>query len=130
MTPGQRAALIAAAKRKAVPVASCVQASLRPDHLFADVPPEDLEGLLMALVVVLAEAADPHALQAVVSVSDDDGRPDLSRRDVMLRKAHTEVVLLVRKGQPVPARLRMLDREYRRVVKERRDLEEAPGVAA
>lgn len=113
MTPAVRAALIARAKAKAIPVASCVAASLRPDHLFADVAPEDLEGILKALVVILAEAADPGVLRAVVSVSDDDGRPDLSRHQARLRKAHTEVVQLRKARKPVPERLRVLDNAYR-----------------
>lgn len=71
MTPATRARLIAAAKRKAVPVASCVAASVRPDHLFADVAPEDLTPLLMALIVVLAEGADPVRLREACRAGDD-----------------------------------------------------------
>ena len=110
MTRAQRAYAIRWAKSLATPVVSCVQARLSPAHLLDRCSREDLA----ALVIVLAEAVDPGVLRAVVTSGDDDGRPDLSRRDVMLRKAHTEVVLLVRRGMPVPARLRMLDREYRR----------------
>jgi len=75
LTPADRAALIARAKAKAIPVASCVAASLRPDHLFADVAPEDLEGILKALVIILAEACDPVRLREVVSARDDGTAP-------------------------------------------------------
>lgn len=71
MDRSRRTALIAAAKRKAVPVASCVAASIRPDHLFADVDPEDLTPLLMALVIVLAEGADPVRLREACRAGDD-----------------------------------------------------------
>lgn len=67
----RRLALIAAAKRKAIPIASCVAASKRPDHLFADVAPEDFTDLLAALVVVLAEGSDPVRLREVCQVGDD-----------------------------------------------------------
>lgn len=110
MNAATRAALIAAAKARATAVVSCVQARLSPHHVLDTCSRDDL----VALVAVLAEAVDPIVLRAVVSVRDDDGRPDLDRRDAMLRKAHTEVVLLVRRGQAVPDRLRNLDREYRR----------------
>jgi len=110
VTRAQRAYAIHWAKSLATPVVSCVQARLSPAHLLDRCSRDDLA----ALVIVLAEAADPGVLRAVVTSGDDDGRPDLSRRDVALRKAHTEVVLLVRQKLPVPERLRMLDREYRR----------------
>lgn len=71
MTPDQRADLIARAKLKAVPVASCVAASIRFDHLLADVDPEDLEGLLKALVVVLAEGCDPVRLREACRAGGD-----------------------------------------------------------
>lgn len=71
MTPARRTALIAAAKAKAVPVASCVAASIRPDHLLADVDTEDLTDLLKALVIVLAEGADPVRLREACRAGDD-----------------------------------------------------------
>ena len=108
MTPAQRAYAISWAKSLATPVVSCVQARLSPAHLLGRCARVDLE----ALVVILAEAADPAVLRAVVTVRDD-GRPDLSRRDAMLRKAHTEVVQLRKKRLPVPVRLRRLDNAYR-----------------
>lgn len=71
VTPADRAAFLARAKLKAGPIASCVAASIRPDHLFADVAPEDLTPLLMALVVVLAEGADPVRLREACRAGDD-----------------------------------------------------------
>jgi hypothetical protein len=111
----ERAGLIAAAKRKAIPVASCVAASLRPDHLFADVAPEDLEGLLKALVVVLAAAADPVTLRAVVA-TPDDGHPDPASRD--LKAAHAECNRLRKAGLPIPTRVRLLEAQYQRQVRQ------------
>jgi hypothetical protein len=67
----RRAALIARAKLKAGPIASCVAASIRPDHLLADVDPEDLTDLLKALVVVLAEGADPVRLRDACAAGSD-----------------------------------------------------------
>jgi len=71
MTPQQRAALIARAKSLAIPVASCVAARLRPDHLLRDASRDELA----ALVIVLAEAADPVVLREVVKAQDDGARP-------------------------------------------------------
>ena len=109
MNAAVRASLIAAAKARATAVASCVQARLSPRHILDGCSRDDLA----ALVIVLAEAADPAVLRAVVSVSDDDGRPDLARHQAKLRKAHTEVVQLRKARQPVPDSLRVLDNAYR-----------------
>jgi hypothetical protein len=107
---GRRTSLIAGAKAIAGPFAACVQARLRPDH--------HLEGLsrdeLVALAVVLAEAADPAVLRAIAG-SADDGRSVLDRRDVMLRTAHTQAQAYRRRhGTEPPARLAILEREYYR----------------
>lgn len=67
MTPADRAVLIATAKRLAIPVASCVAASIRPDHLLSARSRDEL----MALVIVLAEAAHPVRLREVVQAGDD-----------------------------------------------------------
>ena len=102
MTPAQRAANITRAKALAIPVQSCVAARLRPDHLFAGVRTKDeLTGLLKALVIVLAEAADPVTLRAVVAEADD-GRPEGADRMTMLRKAHTECADLKYAGRRYP----------------------------
>lgn len=129
MTPAQRNALIARAKRLAIPVTSCVAASLRPDHLLA----ARTRAELLALVVVLAEAADPVKLKAVTEAPGDTGLPPMSRED-MLRAAHAEYSRLLRAGEPVPARLRLLNSEYRRGNKLRRteagDEQQRQGEAA
>jgi hypothetical protein len=117
VTPAERAALIARAKQLAIAVTSCVAARLRPDHLLRDASWEELA----ALVVVLAEAADPAVLRAVVSVSDDDGRPDLTRHQAKLREAHSQAVQLRKARKPVPGPLRVLDNAYRLEQKKARE---------
>ena len=112
MNSAARAALIAWAKRKAVPVASCVQASLPPSHLIGDASRDQLA----ALVIVLAEAADPGKLREVTEAADD-GFPDRAARRERLRKAHQEARKLRVAGEPVPASLVILDREYERLRK-------------
>ena len=115
MTPRERASLVAWAKRKAVPVASCVQASLTPSHLIGDASRDQLA----ALVIVLAEAIDPGKLQEVTEAADD-GLPDRGARRERLRKAHQEARKLRLAGEPVPASLAILDREYERLRKRER----------
>ena len=110
MTPDARAALIAAAKRKAIPVASCVAARISPDHL--KLREMGVDGLL-ALVLVLAAAADPVALRAVVG-TPDDGYPDAAERN--LRAAHAECNRLRAAGEVIPTRVRLLEAEYQRSV--------------
>lgn len=110
---------IARAKRLATPVTSCVAARIRPDHLIGDATWEEL----YALVVVLAEAADPVALRAVVSATEDS--PDVTDRDVLLMKAHAHAVALRKEGLPVPLRVRVLDSEYRSRRKELREVADA-----
>src|ERR1700748_3018938 len=104
-----RAALIAAAKARATAVVSCVQARLSPSHILDGCAEADLR----ALVIVLAEAADPAVLRAVVEARDDDGRPDMTRHQAKLREAHSQVVQLRKARQPVPEQLRVLDNAYR-----------------
>src|ERR1700748_1211150 len=104
-----RAALIAAAKARATAVVSCVQARLSPSHILDGCTQADLR----ALVIVLAEAADPGVLRAVVEVRDDDGRPDMTRYQAKLREAHSQVVQLRKARQHVPEQLRVLDNAYR-----------------
>ena len=115
MTPAQRAALIVRAKRLAVPVVSCVRAGLRHDHLTGDLSRDHLQ----ALVVVLAECADPARLKAVTEAPGDTGMPQLSREDV-LRRAHAEYQRLQRDGTGIPHRVRLLESEYRSGNKQRR----------
>lgn len=73
MNPRHRIALIAAAKSAAVPVASCVAARVPPDHLLEGRSWEELA----ALVIVLAEAADPVRLRAITE-EPEDGRQHVS----------------------------------------------------
>jgi hypothetical protein len=98
--------LLAWAKSRALPVTSCVTARLRPDHLIGEASREEL----LALVVVLAEAADPVKLRAVVTATDEG--PHLTDRDWQLRAAHTEATRLRRANLRVPAALQRLEREY------------------
>ncbi len=114
MTPRQRAQLIAAAKNIAVPVHSCVAANLRPDHLLAARTREEL----MAVVIVLAEAADPVRLRAVTLAPGDEGMPVIDRV-AALRAGHSEYVRLHRAGSEVPLRVRLAEREYRQENKRR-----------
>jgi hypothetical protein len=121
MTPAEsfhRAALIAGAKSRAVPVASCVTAGLRPDHLLNERTWEELA----ALVIVLAAAADHQKLADIVA-APDDGKPLPGARERALRKAHAEVTRYRSRGMPVPQRLLVLEREYQR-------LHPRPGTAA
>jgi hypothetical protein len=106
VTPAERTALIARAKALAIPVASCVAACVRPDHLIGDASRDELA----ALVIVLAEAADPVALKAVVDASGDSA--PVTDRD--LRVAHARAVALRKAGKTVPFQVRVLDGEYHR----------------
>ena len=109
MTRAERTALIVRAKKIATPVVSCVRAGIRYDHLTANL---SLEGLL-ALVTVLAESASPERLKAVTDAPGDQGMPLVTRQD-MLKAVHAEYSRLIRAGQPVPGRIRILNSEYRR----------------
>ena len=109
MNAAVRASLVATAKARATAVVSCVQARLSPAHVLDKCSAADLR----ALVVVLAEAADPAVLRAVVGVRDDDGRPDLTRHQAKLREAHSQVVQLRKAREFVPESLRVLDSAYR-----------------
>jgi hypothetical protein len=102
-----RDALIARAKSLAVPVASCVAARISPAHLIGEATRDELA----ALVVVLAEAADPVALRMITSATEDG--PDFTDEDVRLRKAHAHAKALRDAGYPVPAHVLRLDRQYR-----------------
>lgn len=115
LTHAERTDLITRAKAIAVPVASCVAASLRPDHLLAGCS----RGELAALVIVLAEAADPARLHAVAE-AEDDASPVIGLAEVRLRKAHAEFQRHRVAGITVPASLARLEREYQRISKRRR----------
>lgn len=109
MNAATRATLIAAAKARATAVVSCVQARLSPSHILDGCTEADLR----ALVIVLAEAADPGVLRVVVDVRDDDGRPDMTRYQAKLREAHSQVVQLRNAKKYVPDHLRVLDNAYK-----------------
>lgn len=112
MNAADRAALIARAKQVAIPVASCVAARVRLDHLrLREMGQDGLE----ALVLVLAAAADPVALRAVVA-EPDDGYPDARARS--LKAGHAEHNRLRTAGQVVPTRVRLLEAEYQRSVRD------------
>lgn len=107
MTPAYRASLIARAKRAAEPVARSVAGGLPVDWLIGDMDREQL----LALVLVLADAADPARLRAVVRAEDDDA-PGVTDADLKLRAAHAEAVRLRKAKRPVPFQVRVLDTAY------------------
>jgi hypothetical protein len=123
VTPSARAALITRAKALSIPVASCVAASLRPDHLLSGCTWDELA----ALVVVLAESADPVRLRAVAEAADD-GLPARGQRAFTLRRAHADFEALRLVGGPVPERLRVLEREYQRDAARRKRAAASGGV--
>jgi len=106
LPPRTRASLITWAKRKAVPVTSCVNAGICPEHL--------LEGAsefeLAALVIVLAAAADPVRLREVLA-AEDDGTPAAVAEEA-LKWAHAEVRRLRDGKKPIPAALARLEHRY------------------
>ena len=110
----ERAALIARAKSLAVPVASCVAARIRTDHLIGELSRDGLA----ALVLVLADAVDPVALRVVAAMTEDG--PDITDEDVMLRKAHAHAQALRDAGMQVPSRVAVLERRYQKRVREKR----------
>ncbi len=106
LTPRQRASLIAWAKRKAVPVTSCVNAGICPEHVLGDAT----EDRYAALVVVLAAAVDPVRLRAVLA-AEDDGTPAEVTGEA-LKWAHAEVRRLREAGQPISGALARLEWQY------------------
>ena len=105
-TPRERVSLIAWAKRKAVPVTSCVNAGICPEHVLGDAT----EARYAALVVVLAAAVDPVRLRAVLA-AEDDGTPAEVTEEA-LRWAHAEVRRLREARQPIPGPLVRLEHRY------------------
>jgi len=120
MTPADRAALIARAKSAAIPVSSCVAARIPPAHIIGGMTRDELT----ALVIVLAEAADPARLRVVVR-AEDDGRPGVTDLDLTYRAAHTEAGRLRTARLPVPLAVRALDSAYRQSLKQYRNREAA-----
>ena len=106
LPPRTRATLIAWAKRKAVPVTSCVNAGICPEHLLEGASGHELA----ALVIVLAAAADPVRLREVLAAGDD-GTP-AGVAEEALKWAHAEVRRLRDAGQPIPAALARLEHRY------------------
>ena len=101
------ATLIAQAKSRATPVASCVRARVQPSHLIGeDTPVKEL----LALITVLAEVADHRRLAELAKLPGDEGLP--TGEGALLRAAHAHVWHLKRDGRPVPYQLRLLDSEY------------------
>ena len=127
MKPSDRAALIARAKRAAVPVVNLVGVSIPPARVLGRLTEAEKD----ALIIILAEAADHTRLRVIVA-TDDDGRPepiapvdagDLPRR---LRQAHTEASRLRRAGEKVPDAVRKLDNAYHDALKAKRETVIAP----
>jgi hypothetical protein len=121
MTPADRAAAIAAAKRKACAVVNCVAAkNARGVSLHLGGLPAEVA----ALVLVLAEAADPARLAAVCAAVDDGtpadqprGAESDSERLERLRVARNTRDRLRAAGEPVEARTEADAREYARLRK-------------
>jgi hypothetical protein len=95
----------------AIPVASCAGAGAGTGHLLAALSRDELTALVE--VLALAASSDPVRLRAVVAAGDGM-TPAMISREVLLRRAHTAANRLRRDGIDVPARLRVLDGEYRR----------------
>ena len=117
LTARQRASLIAWAKRKAVPVTSCVNAGVCPEHVLEDAT----EARYAALVVVLAAAVDPVRLRAVLA-AEDDGTPAEVTEDA-LKWAHAEVARMREAKRPITGALARLEwryQELRRAAREDR----------
>jgi hypothetical protein len=106
LTPRQRASLIAWAKRKAVPVTSCVNAGICPEHLLEDAT----EAQYAALVIVLAAAVDPVRLRTVLA-AEDDGTPAEVTEEA-LKWAHAEVRRLREAKRPIGGALTRLEWRY------------------
>ena len=108
-------ALIVQAKGRAAPVHSCVRARVKPGHLIGtDTGVEEL----LALVVVLAEVADPRRLAELVKLPGDEGLA--VGKAALLQAAHAQVWHLRKTGMPVPLRLGLLENEYQQASKARR----------
>jgi hypothetical protein len=124
LTPANRAALIATAKRAATPVASCVAASIPPAHILGKMTRAELS----ALVIVLAEAVDHARLREVIAAGDD-GTPAVrvaaaapeGTTAERLRRAHTEASRLRRAGLAVPNQVRRDDNAYHEALKAARE---------
>ena len=112
-TPAQRAAIIAAAKRKAVPFVNRVAARVPPEDLLAGLSRDEV----VALAIVLAEATDHARLFAVIA-AEDDGHPDPLMRRTALAWAHAEYSRQKRGGGDPQGVLRVLEREYQRACKQ------------
>jgi hypothetical protein len=108
VTPADRAALIARAKSLAIPVASCVAASINSGRLIAECTKAELS----ALVLVLAEAVDPVRLRAVVAATEDSPSPPPPGRELVLRRAHADVSSLRERGVAVPPQMALLESDY------------------
>lgn len=105
---GRRISLIGRAKQVAVPVVSCVQARLSPGQMLGDLTADELQ----ALVIVLADAADPAIVKAIADAAADDGRPCVEDRDLLLRTAHAQAQRYRGMGRTPPTRVAVLEREY------------------
>ena len=120
MTTSAEDRRIAAMKAKATPVVSCVGARLSPLRLLAGCSWLDL----YALVLVLAEAADPVKLRAVVEATEDS--TEVTEMDLVLRKAHRKAQDLRALGLRIadmPADVARGERAYLRRRKVARRLE-------
>lgn len=126
MIRAQRTALIAAAKKTAIPAANCVAAGVRLDHLLNGKSWHELA----ALVVVALEAVDPARLRGLCDLPGDEGLTPETLRESMLRRAHSEVWRLRQAGEPIPLKLGLLEHEYQALHPRKKEIEATEGTAA
>jgi hypothetical protein len=98
------AAALARARSLAIPVASCVAAGIGTGHLTDDLSRDEL----LALVAVLAEAADPVAVRD----SAQGRHPVTEERAALLRAARAQGEACRKAGRERPPHVAALEREY------------------
>lgn len=103
------------AKRLAGPAVAITAGGLAPDDLLRNASRAEL----LALVAVLAAAADPDMLEAVTAQPGDALMRAQDRRGV-LKRAHAERTRMDRAGLPVPPSLAALDSEYQTAARRQR----------
>ena len=99
MNAADRAQLIAAAKKVAVPAASCVAAGICPEHLLAGKSPE----FISALLVVALEAVDHAKLNLLVRLPGDEGLSAEMLRDLAGKRTEAVIAQLRDSGRLVAA---------------------------
>lgn len=98
MNDAERTALIAAAKKTAIPIASCVSGGVRLDHLLPGKSHEEKD----ALIVVLAAAVDHARLHVLAALPGDEGLSAEMLREVEHKRAEAAMERLRRAGWTPP----------------------------